>query len=285
MGVTMDVATIYAVRTAPRAPLSEDIQSIISKLKISFKPIFRRPFVKPRREEQGNWREAALHIAIRRVKEKDDPDYHEIIAIINKLTKQTYAKLMAQVLEKLEKSDELFRLRVTTLLFDRGLSQNFYAAIMADAYADIIKSYPDARGDLLAQVSMFDALYDVGNVTLIPSSNDPGFNNALIAWTKQKEKKRGFAVYVSELYTRGLIPEDVMSSFVSQVLEDVKESIGSPKTSAKEEHVDALIRFLTAVHKKVPSMKAMVKTIVAVPKDQAPNLNMKSRFKLDDILA
>jgi hypothetical protein len=281
----MDVATIYAVRTAPRAPLSEDIQSIISKLKISFKPIFRRPFVKPRREEQGNWREAALHIAIRRVKEKDDPDYHEIIAIINKLSKQTYAKLIGQILEKLEKSDELFRLRVTTLLFDRGLSQNFYAAIMADAYADIVKSYPDARADLLAQVSMFDALYDVENVTLIPSSNDPGFNDALIAWTKQKEKKRGFAVYVSELYTRGLIPEDVMASFVSQVLEDVKESIGSPKTSAKEEHVDALIRFLTAVHKKVPSIKATVKTIVAVPKDQTPNLNMKSRFKLDDILA
>jgi hypothetical protein len=281
----MDVATIYAVRTAPRAPLSEDIQSIISKLKISFKPIFRRPFVKPRREEQGNWREAALQIVIRRVKEKDDPDYHEIIAIINKLSKQTYAKLIGQILEKLEKSDELFRLRVTTLLFDRGLSQNFYAAIMADAYADIVKSYPDARADLLAQVSMFDALYDVENVTLIPSSNDPGFNDALIAWTKQKEKKRGFAVYVSELYTRGLIPEDVMASFVSQVLEDVKESIGSPKTSAKEEHVDALIRFLTAVHKKVPSIKATVKTIVAVPKDQTPNLNMKSRFKLDDILA
>lgn len=281
----MDVQSIYAVRTAPRAPLSEEIQTIISKLKISFKPIFRRPFVKPRREEQGNWREAALHVAVRRVKEKDDPDYHEIIAIINKLTKQTYAKLIGQVLEKLEKSDELFRLRVTTLLFDRGLSQNFYAAIMADAYADIIKAHPDARADLLTQVSMFDALYDVENVTILPSSNDPGFNDAIIAWTKQKEKKRGFAVYVSELFARGLLPDDTMASFVAQVLEDVKDSMGSPKTSAKEEHVDALIRFLAAVNGKVPSMKASVKDLLAVPRDQAPNLNMKSRFKLEDLLA
>lgn len=285
MGVTMDVATIYTLRTAPRAPLSEDIQSIISKLKISFKPIFRRPFVKPRREEAGNWREAAMHTVMRRVREKDDPDYHEIIAIINKLSKQTYAKLMAQVLEKLEKLDELFRLRVTTLLFDRGLSQNFYASIMADAYADIVKAHPDARTDLLTQVSMFDALYDVGNVTLIPSSTDPGFNDAIIAWTKQKEKKRGFAVYVSELYTRGLIPEDTMASFVAQVLEDIKESMASPKTSAKEEHVDALIRFLAAVNGKVPSMKATIKGILAVPKDQTPNLNMKSRYKMEDIVA
>ena len=132
---------------------------------------------------------------------------------------------------------------------------------------------------------MFDVLYDVGNVTLIPSSTDPGFNDAIIAWTKQKEKKRGFAVYVSELYARGLLPDDTMASFVAQVLDDVKESIGSPKTSAKEEHVDALIRFLAAVNGKVPSMKESVKGLLAVPRDQTPNLNMKSRFKLEDLLA
>jgi hypothetical protein len=281
----MDVATIYSLRTAPRAPLSDAIQTIISKLKISFKPIFRRPFVKPRREEPANWRESALQVVFRKVREKDDPEYHEINACINKLTKQTYAKLIAQVLEKLEKQDEVFRLRVTTLLFDRGLSQNFYASIMADAYADIAKVYPEARGDLLTQVSMFDTLYDVGNVTVIPSSEDPGFNDAIIAWTKQKEKKRGFAVYVAELYSRGLIPEDTMASFVSQVLDDLKDSVKSPKTSAKEEHVDALIRFLFAVKGKVPTLKDAVKALIATPKTETPNLNMKSRFKLEDILA
>lgn len=282
----MDVASIYAVRNAPRAPLSEEIHAIISKLKITFKPTYRRPvYVKKHpAPEVSNWRENALVDVVRKVREKDDADYDEVNAFINKLTKQTYSKMMAQILEKLGKRDDMFRLRVTTLLFDRGIRQNFYAAIMADAYRDIVGMYPDATGDLMSQIAMFDKLYDVSNVTLIPASTDPGFDAAVIEWTKQKEKKRGFAVYVSELYARDLLTTDTMSEFVQTVAGELRESVTAPKTSAKEEHVDALVRFLFAVYAKVPAAKEVAATLVALPKTDTPNLNMKSRFKLEDIL-
>jgi hypothetical protein len=280
----MNVATIYAARAMPRPSLSDDIVNIIAKLKISFQVPFRRAPPGPHRPAarvHDNWRENNLADMVRKVKEKDDPDYSEIVSKINKLSKANYGVLMADFLERLKNRDALFRFRVTTLLFDNGIKMNFFAPIMADAYAEIVKSYPDALQDLASQTSMFNQLYDVDNVTIIPHTSAPGYDASIIAWTKQKEIKRGFAVYVSELYTRGLVPEETMSRFVKQVMDDLRDSIRAPKTQANEEHVDALVRFIFAVTTKVP-MRAALLEVLKNPKAETPSLNMKSRFKLED---
>lgn len=280
----MDVQSIYTARSLPRPSLSQDVLDIIAKLKISFKAPFRRPFANKRRPETTNWREHAMIDLVRKVREKDDADYDSINSKINKLTKQTYSKLMVDILEILAKRDEMFRLRVTTLLFDRGIRQNFYATLMADAYKDIAKAHPDALHDLLTQTMMFDTLYDASKVITVPSSSDPGYDQAILDWTKQKETKRAFAVYVSELYIRGLVPEDIMAGFVKTIVDDLTESIRRPKTDSNEEHVDALVRFIFAVASKVPTLKDSVRTLLKIPKSETPSLNMKSKFKLEDSL-
>jgi hypothetical protein len=119
-------------------------------------------------------------------------------------------------------------------------------------------------------------------VTIVPSSSDAGFDDALIAWTKQKETKRGFAVYTSELYSRGLIPETTMSTFVSTIVDDLRESILQKKTPPVEEHVDHLVRFLAAVAPKVKEVKPKVAEILKIPRTETLSLSMKSRFKLED---
>jgi hypothetical protein len=273
----MDPTAIYAARALPRPSLSDEVLLLISKLKISFKPVVRRAVRKP----VDNWREAALADVVRKVREKDDPDYDEISAAINKLSKANYTKLMTDVLARLTKRDALFRLRVTTLLFDRGVRQTFFATLMSDAYKDIAAAHPEALQDLATQTQLFDTLYDMGNVTLIPSSTDPGYNDAVIAWTKQKETKRGFAVYVSELYKRGLVPEETMFGFLKTVLDELATSIRGAKTGPNEEHVDALARFLAAVAPTVP-IKTPLLAVLALPRADCPSLSMKSRFKLED---
>lgn len=281
----MDITTLYSLRTSPRPALDDAIRTIISKLKISFKPSFRRQVIRRApAEEASNWRELAMLAVHRKVREKDDADYDEVNAFLNKLTKQTYDKMMVAIMERLDKRDSMFRLRVTTLLFDRGIQQSFYAPLMADAYRDIASAYPDARQDLMVQVMMFDTLYADTNVTLVPHHTDAGYTDAIIAWTKQKEKKRTFAVYVAELFSRSLLPQEVMSAFVKTILDELKEGIRQPKTPVTEEHVDALVRFVFAVAGKVPEVKDPVRSLLAIPKAETPCLNMKSRFKLDDSL-
>lgn len=280
---TMDTTQIYAARAMPRPSLGDDILSIIAKLKISFKPPFRRAPAAARRPREGpdNWREHALVDVVRKVREKDDEDYSEIVSNINKLSKANYSKLMTDFLNRLKKRDAMFRLRVTTLLFDVAVKSIFFAPMMADAYKDIVAAMPDALHDLVTQTSMFATLYNTDNVTLVPSSTEPGYDEAIIAWTKQKETKRGFAVYVSELYARGLVPEETMSGFLKTVFDELRDSVRSAKTEANEEHVDALVRFLFAVATKVP-IKASAQSVLAIPKAETPSLSFKSRFKLED---
>ena len=276
----MDVSAIYAARALPRPSLGDDILATIAKLKISFKPPFRRNF-RPKRQEDDNWRNSALLNAVRKVKEKDDPDYSEIVSNINKLSKSNYTKLLTDFLERIKKRDAMFRLRVTTLLFDFGVKSTFFAPIMADAYKDIAAAHPDALQDLATQTAMFDTLYDTSTIVTVPVSSDAGYDEAIIAWTKQKEIKRGFAAFVAELYSRGLVPEETMTGFLKTVFDEMRESVRSPKTPANEEHVDALVRFLFAVATKVP-IRAGTKEILSIPKTETPSLNMKCRFKLED---
>ena len=281
----MDIATIYAARALPRPSASEEVLALIAKLKISFKPTFRRPYAgrKPAAStgHVDNWREAALADAVRKVREKDDPDYSEISASINKLSKTNYTKLMTDVLERMKKRDEPFRLRVTTLLFDRAVQQTFFATLMADAYKDIAAAHSEALQDLATQTQVFGRLYNTDNVTILPSSSDEGFDAAVIAWTKQKETKRGFAVYLAELYARGLVPEETMTGFLKTVLDELGVSIRTPKTLHNEEHVDALVRFLFAVAAKLP-LKALLMAVLAIPKTDVPSLSMTHRFQLED---
>jgi hypothetical protein len=276
----MDIGVIYAARALPRPSLGDDILATISKLKISFKPPFRRTNFR-KRQEDDNWRNSALVAAVRKVREKDDVDYSEIVSNINKLSKSNYSKLMKDFLERVAKRDAMFRLRVTTLLFDFGVKSTFFGPIMADAYREIAAAHPDALQDLVTQTSMFDALYDTATIVVVPLSSEPGYNDAILAWTKQKEIKRGFAAFVAELYSRGLVPEETMMGFLKQVFDELRESVRAPKTPANEEHVDALVRFLFAVATKV-SIREGTKQILMIPKADTPSLNMKSRFKLED---
>jgi len=172
----MDIGVIYAARALPRPSLGDDILATISKLKISFKPPFRRNNFRAKRTEEDNWRNNALVAAVRRVKEKDDADYSEIVSNINKLSKANYTKLMTDFLERVAKRDAMFRLRVTTLLFDVGVKSTFFGPIMADAYKDIVAAHPDALQDLATQTSLFETLYDTYKIGVVPASSESGYD-------------------------------------------------------------------------------------------------------------
>jgi hypothetical protein len=65
------------------------------------------------------------------------------------------------------------------------------------------------------------------------------------------------------------------------MLEDLRETIKTPKSPVKEEHVDALVRFVFAVSSKV-DIRTPIRGSLALPRPETPNLTMKSRFSLED---
>jgi hypothetical protein len=72
---------------------------------------------------------------------------------------------------------------------------------------------------------------------------------------------------------------------VSTVVDDLRDTIGQKKTPPVEEHVDHLVRFLAAVAPKVKEVKPKVAEILSIPRTETPSLTMKSRFKLEDVVA
>jgi hypothetical protein len=105
-----------------------------------------------------NWRERALKDTHRKVREKDDADYEAIIASVNKLSKVNLVEHVENTKAVLATRDDMFRLRVSTLLFDRGIQQCFFAPIIAEFVARLSETCPAMKEDIQAQVQMFDTL-------------------------------------------------------------------------------------------------------------------------------
>lgn len=105
-----------------------------------------------------NWREKALKDTHRKVREKDDADYETIIAAVNKLSKINLAENVEKTKSILSTRDDMFRLRVSTLLFDRGIQQCFFAPIISEFIARLAETAPQMKEDIQAQVQMFDTL-------------------------------------------------------------------------------------------------------------------------------
>jgi hypothetical protein len=125
-------------------------------------------------------------------------------------------------------------------------------------------------------------------------SSDPDYANKLCAWTKKKDIRRGFGMFVTELHIRGLVDEDVIRSATTTTLDDLFEMIRKPTDRTVTETVDQLVTFLfesTKVlvtrfgkeHSIVKLVSAKAREAYATLKDSTPCLGMRSRFKLQDV--
>jgi hypothetical protein len=269
------------------------VQDNIARLRIT--PMFFKPFHKPsnktfhpKKPANDNWRERILVDIVRRVKEREDPEYSDIFSILNKITVSSMDKLSRDAIELIQKRDEQFRLRIATLLFDKAITQHAYASVMAESARIMTAAIPDMKDDIQAQVQMFPKLYNMNETLTFPSSADRDFDNKVIEWTNQKEKRRGYAKFMMELSLRDLVSDECVKSGLQDVLNELNDVSKQPRTAQAEENVGQYAMFLyeTAKLSKSSSLRTFLATSIkqslATDKSEMPSLNMCSRFKLED---
>jgi hypothetical protein len=291
----LTVAQVYGVRFAEKLSLPKIVQDNIAKLRITpvaFKP-YRPPVKAPYRAKPAeNWRENALVEAVRRVKERDDPEYDEVFGSLNKIAPRTLDKMSEKVVQNIKKRDDIFRLRVTTLLFDMAISQSGYAILMADCAKKLVSDIPDIREDLLVQTKMFPKLYNMTETLTYPSSEEAGFADKVVEWMKLKDKRRGYAKFVTQLFVRELVGEQTVGECMTHVSADLTGMAKQPKTEQSEENTTQYVDFLFETAKILPSsakdlrslMNTFIQSVLDIPRPDLPSLNMRSRFKLEDAL-
>jgi hypothetical protein len=287
----MTSAMIYSVRFAEKLTLPKLILENISKLRLvpaAYRPI--RPVKKMSKQTEDNWRSKLLVDMVRRVRETDDPQYDEILSIFNKIAPPTLDKLSGEALVILKGRDKEFCLRVTTLLFDKAIKQSFYAGLMADLAQRINGQIPEISEDLETHAQMFTSLYDMTETLLFPKIEDPEFKDKVILWAKQKDVRRGYARFLTHLFTRDLITGRALQESMQKVFEDLQNTIVEPKSEQSEENVTQFADFIFEIAKLLkPSaieLRGLISTklgeILGRPRPDLPSLNMRSRFKLED---
>ena len=292
---TLTIDAMYSVRFGAKLPLPQIVQDNIARLRITpvpYRPV--RTFVRhtyrnrhPTATQSENWRQAALVDIVRKVREREDPEYSEIFGIFNKISPGNLEKLSGDAIIFMQKRDEQFRLRVSALLFDKAITQPSFSAIMAECAARLNEAIPGIAEDLQSQVEMFPKLYDMTETITFPDSEVEGFNDKVIAWMRQKEKRRGYAKFMMELFGKNLISEDIVKTALSQVVHELNDVAKQKSTEQTIENTTHFVDFVFELSKKVKgSLKEQLKTSVqeflALPRTDLPSLNMRCRFKLED---
>ena len=284
--MSLSVASLYGVRFCTKLPLPRLVQDNIAKLRITaaaYKPV---RHAKPRKPDD-NWRTKTIAAYVSQLKNKDDPEYGEMFAIFNKLNTSNLDRLTEDALKLLAKRDHEFRLRVSTLLFNKAITEHMYSEIMANCAKKIIETYPDFQEDLVLHATMFPTLYDSATTLVYPSTDDPDFENKVVDWTKQKEKRRGYAKFLTQLFMRSLVSEDLLQTSITQACTELSTIAQQAKSDRTEENVNRYVDFLFESAKILPpstALQQLLKELLARPRTELPSLGMRSRFRLEDAL-
>jgi hypothetical protein len=304
--MSLTVSQVYEVRFGSKLSLPKIVQDNIAKLRIT--PVFYKPFRPPpqkhvqhRHKQQPqvqigssseNWREKTLIEYVSKIKVWDDPDYSEIFGILNKLAPSNLDILSNEIIQLLNKRDEAFRLRVITLLFNKAINESAFASVMSDCSVNLNKIIPEIRDDLQIQIEMFPKLYNMTETLVFPSMEEPGFDDKVVAWMKQKERRRGYSKFMTQLFVRNLISEDIIYASLEGVLYDLNETAKQKKTPQLEENTTHLVDFLFESAKILPTtstklrifIRNSLKELLSIPRPELPSLCMRSRFKAEDTL-
>lgn len=295
--MSLTVVDVYNVRFGPKLSLPRSVQDNIGRLRITpvaYKPV--RNFVRsggprhrPSSSVSENWREKALVEMVRRVREREDPEYSDIFSIFNKITMSSVDKLSHDAIDIIQKKDEQFRLRVTTLLFDKAITQSAFSAVMAECAYRLNIVIPEIADDLQTQIQMFPKLYDISDTITFPEASEEGFEDKVVSWMKQKDKRRGYAKFMMELFVKGLIPENLVRGAFEQVVKELNEIAKYPASEKTTENTTQFVEFLFECSKTAKGvlkdcLKSEVQSLLKIPKADLPSLNMRCKFKLEDAL-
>jgi len=289
---------VYKVRFGPKLALPQSVQDNIARLRITpvaFKSMRPPPKFyggRPKSSMDENWRKKIIAEFLRKVKEHDDPEYGDAFAILNKLSPGNFDKLTGELIALLEKRDESFRIRIVTLLFNKSIQEHMFCGIMADCLKKVSETFGEVKDDILVQIDLFPKLYNMTETIVFPSSALPDFENKVVDWMKQKEKRRGYSKFMTNLFMRGLVPEELMFSSLSSVLEDLNLTARQPKTPQTDENTTQFVDFLFESAKILPTsaktlrelLRISINEFIQIPRQDLPSLCMRSRFKSEDTL-
>ena len=241
-------------------------------------------------DAEASWRRSKIHAIRNAPREKDDPDYEKIIAIVNKIVLSTLVAKTAEVVAILGTRDAEFRIRVVNFIFDRGVRTPFYANVLAGLIKGMSASGPEVEEDIavFCSVETFNVMFG-GEIIPYPKCSEEGYSDKVCVWHKHREVRRGFGLIALELFAQGVVSEEMISDSIKTAIDDLEEAVCNDDVAVKTEMVeraDQIVNFMTEVVKVVGNhiIKTQIEKILTIPKATAKCLGMRSRFRLEDLL-
>lgn len=241
-------------------------------------------------DAEASWRRSTIHAIRNAPRKKDDADYEKIISIVNKIVDKTLADKTAEVVGILGARDGEFRMRVVNFIFDRGVRTPFYAKLLASLIKGLGAAIPAVDEDIaiFCSVETFNVMFG-GEIIPYPKSSDEAYSDKVCAWHKHREVRRGFGVFALELFTQGIVSEEMITDSIKTAIDDLEEAVCNEDAAVKTEMVeraDQIVNFMTEVVKVVGNhiIKTQIEKILTIPKATAKCLGMRSRFRLEDLL-
>ncbi len=303
--IMMNPSEIYALRNTNLLELPSIMMDIISTMQLTpvaqiytKKPGYRKhTFAGPPADRTSSWRADTLTQYKKLDLKAADPEFGSVMALCNKVSTSTVGFAASEIVKIIRSRDQDFRLKIVAMMFNRGVSMPFFSKLVANLFELLHRDIAEIKEDLhfSCSIDIFNKMFDMGDTIVCPSTMDTEYDDKLCEWTKKKEIRRGFGMFVTELHIRNLVDEDIIVGAMKMASDELIDLVRKPVDLRISESVDQLVTLLfetckiiiTRYGKEHPIVKLLgdtTKTILTIPKSNAPCLGMRSKFKLEDIL-
>ncbi len=299
----MTPTDIYALRTTNLIPLPLQVVDMIASMQlVPVAPVYPKKATYKKHavtsDRAGTWRSDVIVSSKKSHFKHEDPDYNVILGITNKVSSSSLSTSVEKIVEILtkRKEEQDFRLRIVTMLFNRGVSMPFHSKLMANMFELLHSKFPEIREDLhySCSIECFHTLFEQSETVVCPSFEDADYDEKLCNWVKSREIRRGFGMFVTELHVRGLVDNEVILEAIKIATDELEDTVKKHNDKTMAETVDQLITLLfetckilnTRSGKDHPTIKLITdysKKLCDIPRTETPCMGMRSRFKLEDI--
>lgn len=298
----MTPSEIYALRNTNLLEVPPMMLEIISTMQLTpvaqiyTKKLGYRKHVVNAPDRTASWRSDTLTQYKKLDLKASDPEFGSIMSLCNKVSTSNVGFAASEIVKIIRSRDQDFRLKVVAMMFNRGVSMPFFSKLVANLFELLHRDIPEIKDDLhfSCSIDIFNKMFDMGDTIVCPSSMDTDYDDKLCEWTKKKELRRGFGMFVTELHIRNLVDENIILGAMKMASDELIELVKKPTDKTIGETVDQLITLLfetckiiiTRYGKEHPIVKLLgdtTKNILSIPKTDAPSLGMRSKFKLEDI--
>lgn len=207
---------------------------------------------------------------------------------INRLDAGTYAHVKDWLYLNFEATDEKMVRQTCELIFSKAVREELFSPVFAQLLHDLSAKFITMRGIVSEKVLEFPEILKIASGTVDDAEKE---REKFIKINEEKRFKRGYALFLGELYNQAIISRDQLTTMFTLLIDSTLVVVAAGEIAAFEEYIDCISRIfkgtrghIVEIDKCTDGMKELNVVLIDASDKYGIKTTSKAYFTLLDLM-